>query len=108
MSNNKYKFDKGTRYITRGINIDMPLMIQILLWDMIDNLVGSNTNTDYLQVFRFSENDQKFIINHSQEEPEYKYQYTIKMEEEFKSLVGKTAYIIDDLDHSTLLFSEEY
>ncbi len=106
--NKKYKFNKSNRYVTRGINSDMPIEIQILLWSIIDKHVDSEVNTDYLQVFKFNQEDNQLLITHSQEQPEYSKQYKIKLEDNYKLLVGKTVYIIDDIDHSTLLFASEY
>ena len=38
----------NSRYLTKGINEEVPLNLQILLWSMIDsNLIKK----DYLQVF---------------------------------------------------------
>ena len=108
MNKTKYKFDKNSRYMTKGINSDMPLEIQILLWSMVDQLVEGEVAADYLQVFKFHQENQRLIIKHGQEQPDYSNKYTLKMKEDFKVLVGKTVYIIDDLDHSTMLFSTEY
>lgn len=41
------------RYITRGVANEVPLELQILLWDMIDTMEVKEK--DYLQVFKLSE-----------------------------------------------------
>ena len=103
-----YKFDKVNRYLTRGINNDLPIEVQIVLWDMIDNLVKSEKNTDYLQVFRFQFKGNRFFIHHSQEQPQYQKSYEYEMKDEYYPLLKKVVYVIDDITHCTMLFSNEY
>lgn len=40
-------FDKENRYITRGINEKIDLQLQILLWNLVEDL---QREKDYLQV----------------------------------------------------------
>lgn len=40
-------FDKENRYITRGINKKIDLQLQILLWNLVEDL---QREKDYLQV----------------------------------------------------------
>ena len=61
---------------------------------------------DYLQVFELSEYDGMQKIVHSQEMPEYKMEYLIKLQGA-PIFVGKV-YVIDDKTHSTMLKAEEY
>ena len=44
-------FAKENRYITRGINEKLDLPLQILLWNLVDDL---KIEKDYLQVFKLS------------------------------------------------------
>ena len=104
----KYTFDKETRYITRGINSEVPLSLQIILWSMIDNLVEGSIESDYLQVFRFDQKGSVFKVTHSQENPEYKKEYEFDMKASFWPLIGKSIFCIDDIKHSTMLMSNEY
>ena len=105
----EYTFNKETRYITRGVNTEIPLEIQILILNCIDELVESNTKTDYLQVFKLKvENSELFSITHTQEQPEFKKVSNIKMKKEYSILNGKTVFVIDDKTHSTCLLSGEY
>lgn len=46
-----YMFD-NKRYITRGIDSEVPLSIQILIWQVIDDLKGKKNKIDYLQIFK--------------------------------------------------------
>jgi len=104
---NEYTFDKAKRYLTRGINELVPLVVQILLWDKIDALVTSNVSTDYLQVFTFEVTDH-VVLTHSQEQPEYKKEYKYPLNDVFKGLDHVKIYVIDDITHSTMLLSNEY
>lgn len=54
------------RFITRGINGNIPPLLQIALWKLIDEMPVSK---DYLQVFSLSAKGGKLKVVHSQEEP---------------------------------------
>lgn len=101
---------KNKRFMTRGIDNNVPLSIQICLWGLVDNLVNSDIETDYLQVFELKttineDETMSLHIEHSQEVPPYKSEYVIKdVEVEINSKI----YIIDDVTHSTILFASEY
>ena len=46
-------FEKSKdRYLTRGVDAEIPLYLQMFLWDAVDNMPQPK---DYLQVFRLSE-----------------------------------------------------
>lgn len=90
------------RFITRGIAETVPLALQIIMWNLIDTM---NTDKDYLQVFRLSEEDGKQKIVHSQEQPKYKREYLFKTDTLF---LNETIFVIDDETHSTMLFDYEY
>lgn len=102
-----YKFN-NERFVTRGITNNIPLTIQIALWQTVDELVASDTPTDYLQVFTLTNinNDVPMLkVVHSQEVPPYKKEYVIQdcnLDSDFK------IYIIDDSTHSTMLLATEY
>ena len=104
----RYTFKSGSRYITKGINTDMPLEIQVILWGIIDSLVRGSTTADYLQVFRFVRDNNEIVITHTQESPEYKKEYRYPMKEEYDNLINRTVFSIDDINHSTMLWSNEY
>lgn len=61
---------------------------------------------DYLQVFEFTVEGNKQRIIHSQEEPEYKREYLLKLTDAL-FFVGKI-FVIDDGDHSTMILASEY
>ena len=89
------------RYITRGISLEIPLELQLFLWDCIDKLSDPK---DYLQVFRLSDFNGKQRIVHHQEVPEYKKEYLLKVSE----TVNTKIFVIDDGEYCTMLLSEEY
>jgi hypothetical protein len=94
------------RFITKGIEFDIPVYLQNIMWYMIETMKAETK--DYLQVFKLervmvgTELQQK--ITHTQEQPEYKYEYTFKAE----NPVNAKIFIIDDKTHSTMLLAEEY
>lgn len=100
----------GEKYITRGINERVDIRIQLMLWEMIELLRSKGIDLDYLQIFNISNRDGKIIIEHSQEQPEYKIKYLldvqdIKLDEDIK------VYVIDsggETPTSTMLLAEEY
>lgn len=90
------------RYLTKGINEELPLNLQILLWSMIDTLL---IEKDYLQVFNIKVIRGSLLgITHNQEQPEYK--QTIQAVGEIER--DMKIFVIDDGEQSTMLFAEEY
>ena len=90
------------RYITRGIIADVPLHLQMVLWNMVDTMPVPIQ--DYLQVFCLSaENGQQRII-HKQEVPMYENSVVIPLDEPLNLKI----FVIDDNTHSTMLLASEY
>ena len=90
------------RYATRGVTTTVPLMLQIILWDLIDSMEVAEK--DYLQVFRLSAESGKQKITHTQEQPEYSKEYLFPSEDPIKAKI----FVIDDETHTTMLLAEEY
>ena len=90
------------RYATSGINSELPLMTQIILWGLIDTM--EVVRKDYLQVFLLSVEDRQQRIIHEQEQPEYRKEYLFPSD----NPVTAKVYVIDDETHSTMLLAEEY
>ena len=90
------------RYCTKGISETVPLLTQIILWDLIDSMEVSEK--DYLQVFRLSAEIGMQKITHSQEQPEYSKEYLFPSEEPITAKI----FVIDDENHTTMLLAEEY
>jgi hypothetical protein len=102
------KMFDNDRYITRGIQQQIPLELQPLLWNYIDALKKQCKEMDYLQVFELTADraDDIFFqkIEHSQEVPAYSKTYIVFA----KEMVSAKVFAIDDGDHSTMLLAEEY
>ena len=101
-------FKKDKRYVTRGVNEEVDVRLQLIMWSMIDKLKDEgNVELDYLQVFRIRKEGKKIVISQSQEVPEYSCTYEIELEDiqiddEIK------VYVIDNGEYSTMLFPSEY
>lgn len=101
-------FKKDNRYVTRGINEKINIKLQVLMWNLIDDLKSrANAKLDYLQIFNLRKEMDFVIIEHSQEVPEYKdvhavYIEGVEVEEDIK------IYVIDNEEYSTMLLAEEY
>ena len=92
-----------TRRIADSIEFDM----QVLLWEMIDQLKVDKIEQDYLQVFEIRGVGDGCTIKHSQEVPGYTKTY------EFKGIrmqagLEMTIFVIDSGEYSTMLFADEY
>ena len=90
------------RYLTRGVDAEIPLEIQIFLWNAIDYMPEPK---DYLQVFRLSNVNGLQVIEHTAEQPEYKMQYILT---QIEKPVTTKIYCIDSEEYCTMLLAEEY
>lgn len=99
-----YKFT-GKKYITRGIKEELPAVVMIYLWSLIEKRKRDQIPMDYLQIFELKRKDtSNLVIIHRQEEPTYIRRYTMKCELEIFDKI----YVIDDVEHITMLFASEY
>lgn len=93
------------KYETKDINEKLCVDYRIIMWNLIEKL-SKEVELDYLQVFEFViEDDKVQKIKHSQEVPEYEKTYIVPMVED--GIQGKV-YVIDDGDHCTMLWADEY
>jgi len=96
-------FEKSKpRYLTRGVDSEIPLEIQLFMWQCIDRMPEPK---DYLQVFSLSVENDLQVIHHTSEEPEYNMTYILPT---IINPVTAKVYVIDDGDHCTMLLAEEY
>ncbi|MDU6036935.1 MAG: DUF960 family protein [Clostridium butyricum] len=99
----------NNRYVTRGVNTEVDIRLQILMWNLIDKINNDKSiNVDYLQVFNISKKDNKILIQHSQEVPEYKKLYEIRNVKDIEVEDRLKLFVIDEVDHSTMLLAQEY
>lgn len=100
--------NKSNRYITRGVNEEVDIRLQLLMWSIIDNLNNKgNVEVDYLQVFKIRKEGNSIVIEHYQEVPEYKKVYSLELED-IELNNNLKIYVIDNNDYETMLLSEEY
>ena len=101
-------FKKDNRYVTRGVNEEVDVRLQLIMWSMIDKLKDEgNVELDYLQVFRIRKEGNKIVISQSQEVPEYSCTYEIELEDiQIEDEIK--VYVIDSGEYSTMLFPGEY
>lgn len=60
----KFMFNQENRYLTKGINEDLDIRLQLKIWNLIDEL-KELMQVDYLQIFRISKiNNSKIEIVH--------------------------------------------
>lgn len=96
-----FENNKG-RYLTRGVDAEIPLDIQIFMWEAVDNMPEPK---DWLQVFNLSVENGLQIIKHTSEQPKFDMTYILTA---LTKAVTAKVYIIDDGDHCTMLLAEEY
>lgn len=96
---------QNARYVTCGVNADIPSEVQAILWAMLEDLTHKGVKVDYLQVFRLSEQAGRQKIVHTQEQPDYKDEILVPI---YGHLVETKIFIVDDGDHSTMMLAEEY
>ena len=88
------------RFLTRGVDAEIPLELQLFLWSCIDRLPEER---DYFQVFKLEALGEMQRISHTSEQPEYHMEYIIPTE---KPITAKL-YVIDSEEYSTMLLAEE-
>ena len=89
------------RYRTARITCEIPLELQLLLWDCVEQL---REGADCLQVFELTSNEGKQQIVHFQEVPRFQKEYWIFSN---RPIVAKI-YIIIEGEYATMLFADEY
>ena len=98
----------GIRHITCGIENEIPFELQTILWNMIDQDKQQGKVLDYLQVFELKPIFQNGVemqeITHIQEQPQRKKKITIESE----TPISAKIFVIDDIDHETMLLNHEY
>lgn len=99
------------RYITRGVNEQVPKEMQLRCWQFIaEKVKQANVQLDYLQIFEFDRDDQRGTITiiHRQEEPFYIDHHECRISNNLANFQIKKLWVIDDQTHQTMLLPEEY
>jgi hypothetical protein len=90
------------KFLTRGVEREIPAWLVNLMWHMV--LTMEVAKKDYLQVFTLTKLPTGQHIIHEQEQPPYRYELDVPCDDS----VNAKVFVIDNLTHSTMLFSEEY
>lgn len=90
------------KYLTRGVNAEIPIELQLFMWNCIDSIPKKK---DYLQVFKLSNENGMQRIEHSHEQPNFKMNYVLTT---IDNPVTEKIYVIDDGEHLTMLLAKEY
>ena len=98
----------GARYITIGIQNEIPAELQALMWKSIEEDRNLHKELDYLQVFELKSAYNNGIrmqeIVHTQEQPRRRKRITVEND----NPVTAKVFVIDDSTHSTMLLNHEY
>ena len=101
-------FKENNRYVTKAVNEEVDIRLQLIMWSIIDKLKDKgNVEVDYFQIFKIRKEENKIVINQSQEVPEHSCIYEIELEDIQIDDVIKV-YVIDNGEYSNMLFSYEY
>ena len=88
------------RYATAAVNREIPLAVQLFLWQCIDEV---HFLPAYLQVFQLSAEGCRLRIVHTQKCPDYRKEYLLLSD----MPITMKLYVINDAVHATMLFCEE-
>ena len=103
-------FEREKRYLTCGIEDRLPQELQRLIWTSIDmRVLLAEEKIDYLQVFTFKKIDGEILaLHHEQEQPPILNVHYTNYRPEYEEILHEKIFVIDDGDHSTMLFAYEY
>ena len=90
------------KFLTCGVMAEIPSWLANLMWYMV--LTMEVEKKDYLQVFMLTKLPTGQHIIHEQEQQPYRYRLDVSCDD----AVDTKVFVIDNLTHSTMLFSEEY
>lgn len=98
------------RHLTCGIQATIPTEIVSFIWCLIDDMLQSGHDVDYLQVFNLWEEATEMgksiqMISHIQENPDYRAIYILSQS---INPISAKIFVIDDVSHSTMLLAQEY
>lgn len=72
-------FKKDNRYVTRGVNEEVDIRLQLIIWSMIEKLKDKgNVEVDYFQILKIRKEVNKIVINQNQEVPENSCTYEVE------------------------------
>lgn len=98
-------FDNN-RYITRGIQSEIPSFLQVLIWQIIDELKEKKQKIDYLQIFKVRISSHYLCIEQSSSCPKYTKTYEFGVVD-VVNIQEWTIWVMDDGVQSLMMFPEE-
>jgi len=108
MSNEKKWLFNSPKFKTSGVDHCVPEKVQLAIWSYIESRRHQQVPLDYLQVFTLRSEKKETVIMQiiecSQEVPPY--QFTISFPT--NAPIDDKIFVIDDVDHQTMLLAREY
>ena len=108
MSSEKKWLFSAPKFKTSGVENCVPEKVQLAIWSYIESRRNQQVPLDYLQVFTLRSKKEgpvtMQIIECSQEVPPY--QFSIEFPS--NSPIEEKIFVIDDVDHQTMLLAREY
>lgn len=108
MSSEKKWLFRGHQYKTSGVDHYVPQEVQLAIWSYIDSRRNQQIPFDYLLVFELKPSQKDGVkmqlIDCHQEVPEHRDEISVICEEP----ISEKLFLIDDIDHVTLLLATEY
>ena len=105
----EYFYEPKETYMTRGIaeNVDGYLLLKCI--ELLNGLKDKGIKPDYLQVYRFSYNQETNVltVRHTQEQPDYENEMSFAVPDGITPYEGKI-YCMDELTHYIFLEADEY
>ena len=102
--NHKFK----NRYVTKGVQLELPPEMQIILWSMVDENIKKGLPMDYLQIFElkpvYLDDIKMQEISHKQEQPRRTNTFAFETDNPISAKI----FIIDSIEYSTMMFNYEY
>ena len=92
------------RYVTQGVNRQLSLDLQLMLWSMIDETAYPR---DELQVFQLKTLEETgILIRHTQEEPAYEKHVIFKIPSPWA--LDDRIFVVDNGEYTVMMLSSEY
>ena len=87
-------FKKDNRYVTREVNEEVDIRLQLMIWSMLDKLKDEgNVELDYLQIFKIRKDGNK-IVSYGLSS----FGYDVRLAPVYKVFTNHNADIIDPLN----------
>jgi len=99
----------GKRNMTSGVNADIPPILQIAMWVMLNQEIVSGRKMDYLQVFNLKpvmeDGKKRQEIELTQEQPKRK---RVMVTDADNTPISAKVFVIDSGEYVTMMLANEY